>query len=122
MALGPMPRAHTLDGLTAAALDIDGVWSGDVEAGDWVVVRTKNSRYALRVLANGEFRVSGGWFTENDIDGSLVGVAGCTWGGTCLLTGLIAAPGMFIEFDNGVRTSRVRDVKLLHEPPGPAIH
>ena len=40
-------------------------------------------------------------------------VLGCTWGGRAILTEMIAAPGMFIEFDNGVQTTRVREVKVL---------
>jgi hypothetical protein len=43
-----------------------------------------------------------------------VRIRGCTWGGSALFERMIAAPGMCIEFDNGVRTTRAREVRLIH--------
>lgn len=115
-------RAHTLDRITADARDIHGVWARDVRAGDWVVVHTRNSVYSLSALGDGRFSVAGGWFAAMGADATPVGVAGCTWGGRAILTGMVAAPGMFVEFDNGVRTTRVREVRVLRGTAGVEPH
>lgn len=111
-------RARTLPLMAEHASAIHGVWKRDVRAGDWVIVCTRNSRYVLAVQPDGSFVASGGWF-ERDGGDAQVGVVGCTWGGTAILTTLIAAPGMFVEFTNGVRTTRVRDVRIMPDPQGP---
>jgi hypothetical protein len=108
-------RGRTLDGLVRHAPRIDGVWSRDVEPGDWVVVRTKNSTYSLFSLGDGQFRVAGGWFTAHGFDNLRIRIAGCTWGGCAIHTGLVAAPGMWLEFGNGVRTTCIREVRLLRQ-------
>jgi hypothetical protein len=105
--------SRTLDSLSESARTIDGIWADDVEAGDWLVVRTENSVYTLTALGGGVFRVSGGWFAANPSETDEVRVVGCTWGGHAILTRLIAAPGMCIEFDNTLQTTSVRDVRLF---------
>ena len=106
-------EGRTLDRITATARDIEGVWAHEVREGDWVVVRTRNSTYSLASVGNGRYQVVGGWFTAEKCDNVRVRVIGCTWGGTAIHTGLVAAPGMFLEFDNGVRTTRIREVRLM---------
>jgi hypothetical protein len=103
-------RARALDQLAATVTDTPGIWAKDLSRGDWVVVRTRNSQYSLAVLGNGSYAVAGGWFADGDAE---VRVAGCTWGGHAILTGMVAAPGMCLEFSNGVRTTRIREVKLI---------
>ena len=115
---GPRVPMQTLDGLALAAARAEGVWARDVSAGDWIVVRTKNSLYALSAVGDGTFIVSGGWFSANGSDGRAIAVAGCTWGGHALLTGMVAAPGMFLEFANGVRTTRIREVRAFRGQVG----
>lgn len=100
---------RTLDRLVESADAIDGLRADDVKAGDWVVVRTRNSTYSIAVIGTDRYRVTGGWF-RNGPDGTNVGIAGCTWGGAAIHTRVIAAAGMFLEFDNGVRTTRIREV------------
>jgi hypothetical protein len=92
--------------------------TGDVRVGDAVVVRTKNSVYSLVSTGDGHFRVAGGWFAAHGAEAMPVRVNGCTWGRCAILTGMVAAPGMFIEFDNGVRTTRVRNVQLIRHATG----
>jgi hypothetical protein len=116
------PQAHTLDRIAANAQDIHGVWARDVQAGDWVVVRTRNSVYSLASLGDGRFSVAGGWFASEGAETTPVRVLGCTWGGHAILTNMIAAPGMFIEFGNGVRTTRVREVQVLRGAAGTDVH
>ena len=115
------PQGRTLEQITADARDVRGVWAKDVAAGDWVVVETRNSVYSLAANGDGTFVVAGGWFAANGAGSRPVRVIGCTWGGLAILTGLVAAPGMFLEFDNGVRTTRVRHVRVFrgHAGAGP---
>ena len=92
---------------------IDGVWANHLEPGDWVIVRTRNSTYTIAALGEDRYRVTGGWFRAEGTDGVGVGIAGCTWGGAAIHTRLIAAAGMFLEFENGVRTTRIREVSVV---------
>lgn len=108
-----MTGAHTLERMADRARTIQGVWSSDVKAGDWIIIRTKNSVYSLAAIGDGRFQVAGGWFSSHGIDAAQVRILGCTWGGRAILTEMVAAPGMFIEFDNGVQTTRVRDVRVM---------
>ncbi len=112
-ASGAAQPTRTLDRLTEHARAIGGVSTAAVEAGDWVVVRTRNSVYSMAALGEGRFLVAGGWFATHHRESAPVRVAGCTWGGRAIHTGLVAAPGMFLEFDNGVRTTRIREVRLI---------
>lgn len=114
--------SRTLDLLSEHARTIDGIRAGDVEAGDRLVVRTRHSLYTLTALGNGVFRVAGGWFAANAQESDEVRIVGCTWGGRAILTNLVAAPGMCIEFDNSVRTTSVRDVRLLRYGPSAVFH
>ena len=113
--------APSIDRLAAAARDVPGIRARFIEAGDQMVVRTKNSVYSLVSLGDGRFQVTGGWFAASGVNGSAVRVVGCTWGRSALLTGMVAAPGMCIEFDNGVCTTRVREVRLLR-PSTKTVH
>jgi hypothetical protein len=35
---------------------------------------------------------------------------------------MVAAPGMFLEFDNDVRTTQIRDVKVIRATGSQSIH
>jgi hypothetical protein len=106
-------ECRTLDSLSENARAIDGIWADEVEPGDRLIVHTQNSVYSLTALPNGLFRVSGGWFSAQGLDEVELRIVGCTWGGRAILTRLIAAPGMCIEFDNTVQTTSVREVRLF---------
>jgi hypothetical protein len=106
-------RAATFDRLVEHAEEIEGVWLDEVQAGDWVIVRTRNSLYSLTPGEQGRFHVTGGWFRSRTADEQTVRICGCTWGGSAIHTRLLAAVGMFLEFDNGVRTTRIQDVRLI---------
>jgi hypothetical protein len=112
--------ARTLTRLARAAHVVEGVWKRDARRGDWVVVKTKNSTYTLAVQDDLTVVVAGGWFTRATPGEDRVQVSGCTWGGSAILTGMLAAPGMCIEFSNGVRTTRVRDVQIIRDVAGRA--
>jgi hypothetical protein len=110
--------ARTLDRIVETAEQISGIRTEEVQPGDWLVVKTKNSAYSLAVFGDGLYRVSGGWFAAHGEEDRDVRIAGCTWGGAVIHTRLVAAIGMFLEFDNGVRTTRIRDVKLIRGGDG----
>ncbi len=115
---GESVLARTLTQLATTAPGLDGIWKHDTRPGDWVIVRTKNSTYTFGVEADQSLVVSGGWFAGADAGACRVRVSGCTWGGSAILTGMLAAPGMCVEFSNGVRTTRVRDVQLVRDVAG----
>lgn len=115
---GEAVLARTLTRLAGVAPDLDGVWKRDARAGDWVVARTRNSTYTLAVQDDLSVIVTGGWFAGAVNGDGRVQVAGCTWGGSAILTGMLAAPGMCIEFTNGVRTTRVREVRVIRDVAG----
>jgi hypothetical protein len=112
----------SLDYLASRAPELGGVRESDVEIGDWIIVRTRNSTYALRVNGDGTFDASGGWFRKHPRAGERLRVAGCTWGGSALLTGVIAVPGMCLEFANRVTTTRIREVRHIRAVAGATVH
>ena len=113
---------RSLDRLASAVASVDGIRDADLQAGDWIIIRTRNSTYTLRAHGDGTFEASGGWFSQHGGDGERLRVAGCTWGGTALLTRMVAAPGMFLEFDNRVRTTRIREVRHVRPSVPPTVH
>lgn len=106
-------KAIPIDSLAEAAEIVGGVRRRDLGAGDRVVVSTRNSVYSLTVCADGSFEVSGGWF-EREGEGTVrVEVLGCTAGGHALFSEHVAAPGLFMEFADGLRTTRIRSVRRI---------
>ena len=111
--------SRTLGGLTRGAAETGSLRESDLAAGDWILVRTKNSLYVLGVLGGGFYQVSGGWFEKQGQSPAVVRVNGRTWGGHAILTGIVAAPDMFIEFDNGVGTTRIQELRLVRGATNP---
>jgi len=93
----------------------DVVRRGDLAWGDSLFVHTKNSIYCINPAYRGWF-VWGGWFDRHGPTPAIVGINGCTWGGSVLHSDVLAAPGLFLEFANGVTTTRIRQVYVLHAP------
>ncbi len=89
---------------------LKGVQRTDLHAGDVVLVSTRNSVYAIRVLDQASYLVSGGWFDRKGLSPMRTTIAGCTWGGSAIKEDLIAARGMGLEFGNRVVTSPIRKV------------
>ena len=109
---GPI-KAIPIDDLADAADGVRGVKRRDLDSGDRVIVSTRNSVYALTVLADGRFEASGGWFERQGEGSVTVEVLGCTAGGHALFTDHVAAPGLFMEFADGLRTTRIRTVRHI---------
>jgi hypothetical protein len=114
-------RGRSLAQLAAQCERLNAITRADLRPGDWVVVRTRNSIYSLCLLGDGAYQVAGGWFDRNGPSPRTVGVSGCTFGGHAIHREVVAAPGLFLEFDNGVTTSQIREARLLREGT-PARH
>jgi hypothetical protein len=106
-------KAISIDDLADAAEGFRGVRRQDLESGDRVVISTKNSVYSLTARMDGLFDVSGGWFEREGRGLVTVEILGCTAGGHALFTDHIAAPGLFMEFADGLRTTRIRTVRRI---------
>jgi hypothetical protein len=102
-----------LERLLAPAAWPDAISKAELELGDRVLVATRNSLYVLQSLGQDWFVASGGWF-DSHADGPVqVAVNGCTWGGTAIKHDIVAAPGLFLEFGNGVKTTRIKSARLV---------
>jgi hypothetical protein len=106
-------KAIPIDDLAEAADVVGGVRRRDLESGDRVIISTKNSVYSLTARVDGSFDVSGGWFEREGSGSATVEILGCTAGGHALFTEHIAAPGLFLEFGDGLRTTRIRTVRTI---------
>jgi hypothetical protein len=106
-------KAIPLDGLTEAAELVDGVRRRDLQSGDRIIISTKNSVYSLTARADGSFDVSGGWFEREGEGETRVEVRGCTAGGHAIFTDHIAARGLFMEFADGLRTTRIKSARRI---------
>lgn len=104
--------ARTLGAIVEHAGDIQPVLKADLARGDWVVVVTKNSTYSICFLGGESYSVAGGWFEQNSSAPLTVGINGCTWGGSAIKSDILAAPGLFLEFGNRVRTTRIQQVTV----------
>lgn len=111
-------RAIPIEALAEMAGTVDGVRRGDLASGDRIVVSTRNSVYSLSLRGDGAFEVSGGWFEREGGGQTTTEILGCTLGGHALFTELIAAPGLYIEFADGLRTTRVRTVRRIGRRAG----
>lgn len=114
--LHPRPersRALTVDRLVCAAEEMGGVRRRDLAPGDRLIVSTRNSVYSLTARRDGSFQVSGGWFERQGLGTVEIEVLGCTAGGHALFAEHIAAPGLFLEFGDGLRTTRIRSVRRI---------
>ena len=122
---GEIPRsrqARTLRNLVAHSRLLPSLDRGELQCGDRVVVKTRNSVYSLLFIGGNEYFVSGGWFDRRGISPLRTTVNGCTWGGTALKHDIVAAPGLFLEFGNGVKTTRIRSVQVIRAATGTRTH
>jgi len=105
-----------LETLVTVARQLECIRRGDLLPGDRLLVSTKNSVYRLVARPDGRFDVSGGIFArEFAADGGerTLAVCGCTAGGRALFAGVVAAPGLFLEFGDGTTTTRIRQVRRI---------
>lgn len=105
--------ARTLGAIVDHSQQLDTVHKTDLRHGDWVMVMTKNSTYSICFVGEDLYAVSGGWFDRQEEAPLTVAVNGCTWGGTAIKSDILAAPGLFLEFGNRVRTTRIQKVHVF---------
>jgi hypothetical protein len=70
---------HSLAAIVEQSQQLKQVRKADLHFGDWVIVQTLNSVYRIRVLEEGFYLVSGGWFDQQGISPLKTTIAGCTW-------------------------------------------
>jgi hypothetical protein len=115
----PTPTlGRPLDLLAAEVDRLPMVTRADLRSGDWLVVKTRNSIYSLCLLEDGSYWVAGGWFDKNGVSPQRVRINGCTFGGRAIKSDILAAPGLFLEFDNLVTTTQIQEARVLRTEPG----
>lgn len=106
------PVAVDFESVVARSQSIEGLWRSALEWGDRLIVITLNSIYSLYVIDDDQFIVTGGWFDRKQSSPAIVRIAGCSWGGSAINRKLVAAPGLHLEFGNGVVTTPIQRVIL----------
>jgi hypothetical protein len=104
---------NSLETLTGQAASLEAVRKKDLRCGDHVLVETRNSLYTVWVLGNEEYWVWGGWFDLRGLSPHRISINGCTWGGTAILRGVVAARGLRLEFGNRVVTTQIQKVSII---------
>lgn len=82
----------------------------DLQPGDELKLKTKNSVYIIKVDKDGSYVVSGGWFDKMAMSPVITKINGCTWGGSVIKTDIVAACGLNVEFGNRLLTSTIQEI------------
>jgi hypothetical protein len=93
--------------------DLQKVAKDSLDPGDYVFVKTVNSLYSICKRVDNLFEVRGGWFDRKGISPAITPIRGCTWGGSIINIGVIAARGLFLEFGNNLTTSPIRKIVVI---------
>ena len=113
---------QTLAARVEQARSLEEVRKKDLRAGDRVLVTTRNSLYTIWVLDEGVYWVSGGWFDLQRISPQRTAIKGCTWGGSAIKRDILAACGLRLEFGNTVRTTPIREVRVIPAEAHPSLN
>ena len=111
-------RYRTLDAIVDHSGRLDAVYKNELEAGDRLVVTTRNSTYYIDAFQEGFYTVSGGWFDRHGLSPVKVAINGCTWGGHAIKEDILAARGLHLEFENKVVTSRILQFQVIRSCEG----
>jgi len=103
----------SLDGVVQGVDDIQKVPKGSLEPGDYIFVKTNNSLYTICKKEDNLFEVRGGWFDRKGLSPAVVQIRGCTWGGSIINIGIIAARGLLLEFGNNLTTSPISKIVVI---------
>ena len=103
----------SLKKVVQGADEIQKVPKGSLEPGDYVFVKTVNSLYSICKRDDNLFEVRGGWFDRKGLSPALIPIRGCTWGGSIINLGIIAARGLFLEFGNNLTTSPISKIFVI---------
>ena len=108
---------RTLSAILRHAEGNPAVRRADLQRGDEVIIATENSVYSILVGDDSTYTVRGGWFDREGPTPVRIPINGCTWGGSIIQTGVLAARGLRLEFANRVVTSPIRDFLILRPDP-----
>ena len=103
----------SLDDIVHRVDDIQNVAKSSLEPGDYVFVKTVNSVYSICKREDNLFEVRGGWFDRKGLSPAIIPIRGCTWGGSIINLGIIAARGLFLEFGNNLTTSPISKIFVI---------
>jgi len=115
-------RHLSFDRMRETADSLKGVRSGDLEPGDRVIVETRNSVYSIWAWTSSCYIVSGGWYDKTGQSPKAVKINGCTFGGSVICADIIAAPGLFLEFSDHVKTTRIQRVTVVRVETSDRLH
>jgi hypothetical protein len=102
-----------LDRIVERIDDIQKVQKNMLEPGDYVFVKTLNSVYSICKRDDDMFEVCGGWFDRKGLSPAVLSIRGCTWGGSIINLGIVAAHGLILEFGNNLTTSPIRKIVVI---------
>ena len=102
-----------LDRIIERIDDIQKVQKNMLEPGDYVLVKTLNSVYTICKRDDDMFEVCGGWFDRKGLSPAVLPIRGCTWGGSIINLGVVAARGLILEFGNNLTTSRICKIVVI---------
>ncbi|MEE8349838.1 MAG: hypothetical protein V3R94_09725 [Acidobacteriota bacterium] len=108
-----MALQRTLGAITGHTDHLVQVDKAGLREGDWILVTTLNSTYSIRVLDDGYYHISGGWFDHQGLSPLRTTITGCTWGGSAIKVDIVAACGLHLEFGNRVVTSRIQHCSVF---------
>lgn len=104
---------QSLEKIVDSVEQLKQVYKNDLRFGDLVLITTLNSVYTVRVLQDGFYLVSGGWFDKKGLSPMKTTITGCTWGGSIIKMDIMAACGLCVEFGNRVVTSPIQKVCII---------
>ena len=104
---------HKLEKIIESTSHLSQVRKAELQFGDMVLIKTRNSLYSISVLESDYYLVSGGWFDRKGLSPTKASISGCTWGGSIIKVDTLAACGLHIEFGNRVVTTIIKKVSVL---------
>jgi len=104
---------HKLGKIIESTSHLRQVRKAELQFGDMVFIKTRNSLYSISVLESDYYLVSGGWFDRKGLSPTKAYISGCTWGGSIIKVDTLAACGLRLEFGNRVLTTPIQKVYVL---------
>jgi hypothetical protein len=104
---------HKLEKIVESTSHLKQVRKAELQFGDLVLIKTRNSLYSVSVLESDCYLVSGGWFDRKGLSPTKASVSGCTWGGSIIKVDTLAACGLRLEFGNRVLTTPIQKVFVV---------
>ena len=107
-------NGHKLEKIVESTSHLRQVRKAELQFGDMVLIKTRNSLYSISVLESDYYLVSGGWFDRKGLSPTKASISGCTWGGSIIKVDTLAACGLRLEFGNRVLTTPIQKVFVVH--------